>query len=241
MNQNDPWVDKWVSGDVTLYLGDCLNVLPTLEYVDLIIVDIPYNQVNRQSGGLRQFDKESADNTHVDIHKLIQWIVYLAPQSTYVWCATEQCSLLREGFVACGLTTRHCIWEKTNPAPTNGQYLWLSSIENCIFARKSKATFNRFCASPVWRGPTERIKDFPCPKPVWLITEQIDASTNKGDIVCDFMMGSGTTGVASVQTGRRFIGVEIAEKYFDIAVKRIELAQREMVQDSFIMSEIGRD
>ena len=58
----------------------------------------------------------------------------------------------------------------------------------------------------------------------------IEHLTNPGDTVADFYMGSGTTGVACVQTGRNFIGIEIDKGYFDIAQQRIEAAQAEMVQ-----------
>jgi len=66
------------------------------------------------------------------------------------------------------------------------------------------------------------------PKPIDLMKNIILHSTNKGDTILDPFMGSGTTGIACVQTGRRFIGIEIEPKYFDIAVKRIKDAQQQM-------------
>jgi site-specific DNA-methyltransferase (adenine-specific) len=103
----------------------------------------------------------------------------------------------------------------------NGQHIWLSSIENCVFAKKSGATFNEHCKSAVWRCATERYKDHPTPKPVKLMSRLIEASSNPGDIVLDPCMGSGAIGVAAKQCGRNFIGIELNKEYFDLTKNRI--------------------
>ena len=77
-------------------------------------------------------------------------------------------------------------------------------------------------------GPIVNCNDntnHPTTKPEWLLRRLVSVSTNPGGLVIDPMFGSGTTGVACVQTGRKFIGIEICEKYFNIAVKRIQQAQ----------------
>ena len=73
--------------------------------------------------------------------------------------------------------------------------------------------------------PNSKGKYHPTQKPVELYEYLIKTYTNEGDIVCDIAMGSGTTGVACVQTGRNFIGIEIEPKYYEIAEKRIKEAQ----------------
>lgn len=212
---------------VQIIHGDCLEVLKTLPSgsVDAVVTDPPYNKVNRDTGGLRSIDKGGADSRPVNIPELAAEFARVCRGSVYVWCGTEQVSEWRRAFVDARLTTRQCVWEKTNPSPMNAQAMWLSSLELCVFARKPKAAFNRFYESPVWRGPSERVDGFPCPKPEWLMRELIDASTDFGGTVLDPFMGSGTTGVACVNTGRNFIGIEIDEKYCEIARKRIEDAQ----------------
>lgn len=223
MKQPDVILD---GGNIRLYCGDCLEVLPTLEAgsVDAVVTDPPYNEVNRKTGGLRSIDKGAADSAPIDIPALASQFSRISCGSAYVWCGIEQVSEWRSEFVNAHMTTRQCVWEKTNPSPMNAQRLWLSSIELCVFARKPGATFNRFYESPVWRGPSKREADHPTPKPTWLMTEQIDASTQFDGTVLDPFMGSGTTGVACVKTGRKFVGVELDRGYFDIAVKRIEKA-----------------
>jgi len=202
--------------------GDCLEILPKIPdgSIELVVTDIPYNEVNRETGGLRNIDKGSADDAFVSIPLLVEQIVRLA-NSAYVWCGIEQVSDLRREFVRNRMTTRQGVWIKSNPSPMNANRLWLSGVELCVFARRAKATFNRFCESPVWYGPSERVVNFPCPKPIWLIKELIDASSSFGDVVLDPFLGSGTTAVACKMLGRDFIGIEINPDYCRIAEKRL--------------------
>ena len=216
---------KEIIGNAELWLGDCREILPTLPKVDAVITDIPYGEVNRASGGLRNLDKGAADVETCDLAEVLQ--VLELGQSVYVWCGTEQVSGLRSGLVSAGYSTRLGVWEKSNPSPMNGQYLWLSALECCVYGKRSGAHFAEFCKPPVWRGPTAEKEDHPTPKPVWLMEGQILASVKPGGSVLDAFMGSGTTGVACMNLGRSFIGIEREPKYFDIACRRIEDAQRQ--------------
>ena len=147
---------------IIIYHGDCREVLPELEPVDLVLTDIPYGEVNRDSNGLRNLDKGCADTANGDEPELISGI---CSKSYYVFCGTEQVSSIRKRFVDSGLSTRLCMWEKTNPSPMNGEYIWLSSVECCVYGKKSGAVFNEFCASPVWRFPNGSSKIHPTPTP----------------------------------------------------------------------------
>ena len=211
---------------VTLHLGDCLEVLPTIEAgsVDAVVTDPPYNVVNRSGGDLRSpgyLDKGVADSAPVDIPALAAEFARITSGSIYVWCGTEQVSRWRAEFVALGLTTRACVWIKSNPSPVNGEKLWLSGLELCVFARKPKAYFDRFCKVPAWSGPSHRVPGFPTPKPVWLMREIIEASVPPGGTVLDPFIGSGTTALAAINTGRTCVGIERDSGYFDIACRRV--------------------
>jgi site-specific DNA-methyltransferase (adenine-specific) len=218
-------------GDATLYLGDCMDILPTLDKVDAVITDPPYGEVNRKNSGLRNLDRGVADIADFDLVELAL-LLSKHGSSVYVWCGIEQVSQLKASMAEIGMSTRLCIWEKTNPSPMNGQHLWLSSIETCVFGKEAGATFNEHCASPVFRLPTEPKEYHPTAKPIALMERLIRASTNEGMTVIDPFMGSGTTGVAAIQMGRKFIGIEREPKYFDIACKRIEQASKQV--DMFI-------
>jgi site-specific DNA-methyltransferase (adenine-specific) len=206
---------------ITIYHGDCREVLPSVPACQLVLTDPPYNEVNRESAGLRNLDRGSADSLPIEIPSLADLLAESCLGSLYVWCGTEQVSEWKRMFVALGWSVRQCIWRKSNPSPMNGEHIWLSAFENCIFAKRSGAIFNAFCAPPIWDGPTEPDSGHPCAKPIWLFSALIKASTNEGQAVLDPFMGSGTTLRAAKDLGRKAIGIEIEEKYCEIAAKRL--------------------
>lgn len=206
---------------VTIYHGDAHESVPLVGSVAAVITDPPYNAINR-SAGLRRYDKGTADSAPIDIPRLADVFVGAATGSFYVFCSDEQYTTWTMAFKERGLSTRICAWTKTNPAPVLGELMWLSAMELCVFARKSKATFNEFCARPVWEGPSEtrEMPDHPTPKPIWLMQRLVLASTNEGDVVLDPFAGSGTTLRAAKDLGRKAIGIELEEKYCEIAAER---------------------
>jgi site-specific DNA-methyltransferase (adenine-specific) len=207
---------------IDIYLGDCLEIIPLLPKVDLVVTDPPYGEVNRQSSGLRNLDKGDADILRGGE---IDAIISIDAFSFYVWCGTEQVSYLRKGFVDAGCSTRLGIWEKSNPSPMNGQHLWLSGLEQCVFARKNGAVFNENCKSPIWKGSLDSKTDHPTEKPLWLFKKLMLASSNEFQSVLDPFLGSGTTLVACKELKRNGIGIEINEKYCEIAKKRLQNTQ----------------
>lgn len=208
---------------VNLLHGDCMDFLPTIadNSVDITVTDIPYGEVNRKSSGLRNLDKGVADIADFSLKDLVRELCRVTKDSIYIFCGTEQVSDIRKIMVDNKLSTRLCIWEKTNPSPMNGDKLWLSGVECCVFGRFPKATFNEHCKNTVFRYPCGRNKLHPTQKPLELIERLVLASSNPGDIVLDPFMGSGTTGVAALRNQRKFIGIEKDAGYFDIAQKRI--------------------
>tara|TARA_R100000005_G_scaffold83043_2_gene50795 strand:+ start:3258 stop:3974 length:717 start_codon:yes stop_codon:yes gene_type:complete len=195
---------------------DCITFMKKLDDngVDLTLTDIPYDVVNNYECGIREYNKGNADVLTFDLQTFIEETIRITKKSIYVFCSTEQVSQLRGEYAKAGLSTRLCIWEKTNPAPVHGDKFWLSSLECCVFARKSKATFNEHCSSAVWRESIEKqIKHHPTPKPVKLLSRLIKASTTPDDTVFDPCMGSGSTGMAAKATRRNFIGCDLDPEY----------------------------
>lgn len=190
-------------------------------FIDLTLTDIPYGVVSRESGGLRNLDKGDADLLTFDIEKFIDEIIRLTSGSIYIFCATEQLSFLRSHMVAHGLTTRLCIWEKTNPSPLNGQHVWLSGVECCAFGKKKGAVFNEFCKNTVWKYPCVRNKRHPTEKPLELFEYLIKTSSNENQIVLDPCCGSGTTAVAAKNLNRNFICFDKNIDYVNIAKERL--------------------
>lgn len=214
----------------TIELCDCLEYMRNIEKngVDCICTDIPYNEVNRKSNGLQchgytiRFDHGNADGAQIDLNAVLDEMWRVCRGSFYIFCGLGQISQINSFFRDKKTGTRLIVWEKTNPLPINGEHIWLSGIETCVFAKKSGATYNYRCRNTVLRYPIAKNEGHPTTKPVNLMRELIRASTNENDIVLDTFLGSGTTAVAAIQEKRRFLGCEIEKKYFDIAKARID-------------------
>lgn len=122
---------------------------------------------------------------------------------------------------------RLCRWDKTNPIPVNSKLNYLSNSSEYFITcvKQSKPTFNSEYDKGIYTYPICSGKErtnHPTQKPIALINDLVIKHSNENDLILDCFMGSGTTGVAVLQNNRRFIGVEIDKKYFDIAKERIE-------------------
>ena len=150
-----------------IYNNDCMKILPTLDNksVDLVVTDIPYGKVNRKHGSLRKLDKGKADIVTFDLGMFVNELARVTKGSIYIFCGTEQVSDIRKILIQNKMSTRLCIWEKTNPSPMNGDKIWLSGIECCVFGRFPNATFNEHCKNTVFRYPCGRNKLHPTQKP----------------------------------------------------------------------------
>ncbi len=197
--------------------GDDLEVMGRLpdRSIHLVLTDIPYDVVNRKSGGLRNLDRGVADKLAFELSDFMDQVVRVALGSIYIFCGTEQVSYIRSRMVEAGLSTRLGIWEKSNPSPMNGERIWLSGIEVCVYGKRGGATFNEHCKTPVWTAPvvhhSKRIH--PTEKPLLLGQYLIHVSSKEGDIVLDPCMGGGTFPLGARMMGRRFIGVDSNADY----------------------------
>ena len=220
-----------VIGDATLYLGDCLEILPTLPKVDAVITDPPYGISYKPLPGQGRTGKRvGAAN---DWHPEIRWD-QLDPafgppvceaSRVVAWFGNWRKREEVEAMMPYHLYNE-IVWAKdchtSPPAPLvamQDERIW-------IFAR-DLLTPTRFETS-VWNEqiiPTWVYRNHPTEKPVKLLIRLV--SWIGGNLFLDPFMGSGTTGVACMNLGRKFIGIEIERKYFDIACERIENAQRQ--------------
>ena len=208
---------------IKLYNDDCLKVMKQFDdkSIELCVTDIPYGKVNRKSNGLRNLDKHKADEVTFSLSDFLSELNRIIFGSIYIFCGTEQVSEIRGTLVKYGFSTRLIIWEKTNPSPMNGQHIWLSGVECCVYGKRKGAVYNGHCNNTVLRFPCGRNKLHPTQKPLDLIKQLIEFSSNKGGLVFDPCMGSGTTGIACKELDRNFIGIELDKDYFKIASERI--------------------
>jgi len=218
-------------GDATLYLGDCLEILPTLEKVDAVITDPPYgdkathgahlSKVKMRDGTTRQdlgFDGISLD----EAVSLAQEWTRLASRWVVFTCEWKYAHALDDA----GLLVRLGIWRKPDGAPQfTGDRPGTGWEAVAICHRPGKKRWNGGGKHAVWQWPKgQNDSGHPTGKPIGLLCDLVSDFTDAGETILDPFMGSGTTGVACANLGRKFIGIEINEKYFDIACKRIEAA-----------------
>lgn len=206
-----------------IILGDCVKEMKAMEdnSVDLTLTDIPYNVVNRDDNGLRNLNKGDADVLAFDLDEFLDGVTRVTKGTIIIFCAKEQMSYIHDYFhKQKNGTVRQGIWQKTNPMPSNGQYVYLSGIENFIWYKKPKATFNAHCKNPILKHPNGSSKLHPTEKNHELLKELILDNSNDGDLVFDPCFGSGSSLLVAKKLGRRILGVEIKEEYYEIAKMR---------------------
>lgn len=203
-------------GDATLYLGDCREILPTLGPVDAVVTDPPYSS-SRAEG-----EFAATGNIAVCLHLASEKAPVMAVFGTSSGRGIE---FIRSAVRALP-HTRVLVWNRSYVnSPAAGPWRW----DLVLIHLFGKACFGRPLESSllVTDGTMALAREVghkaPVPTPVliWII-KPLPAET-----VLDPFMGSGTTGVACAQLGRRFIGIEIEPRYFDVACRRIEDAQRQ--------------
>ena len=206
--------------------ADCFDVLKDLpdKSIDLILTDFPYNEVNRDSNGLRPLDFGVADKLEIPLDKLMGELTRVCKGSFYAFCGTEQVSDIRRYLVQRGFSTRLLIWEKTNPLPMNGEYICLSGIECCVYGKLKGATFNEHCKNTILRYPicSDKFRFHKTQKPLAMFKYLVQVSSNENDVVLDCFSGSGTTAVACHELNRNFICVEKDEEYYKASVERLD-------------------
>jgi len=196
-------IRKEFIGAATLYLGDCREILPTLPKVDAVITDPPFG-AGYASDGIGHKHSETWDHAAIDFIDL----VLRTAGTIVIWGGNYYALPASRGWL---------IWHKPDAPPTmaDAELAWTNQDQNTQLLSHSIAATN-----------AERI-GHPTQKPARVMRWSIEQMGNHQTILDPFM-GSGTTGVAAMQLQRRFIGIEIEPKYFDIACRRIEEAQRQI-------------
>ena len=228
---------------IKLYKGDCLELMRGVgaESIDLIVTDPPYkvatggvpNETNNVI--LNKNRPKGILTEHSQLIKIIpkfsDWIpecYRVLKNGTHAYFMINSSNLieLANGIEKAGFKIHNILtWKKNNCTPSQ---FYMKNCEFVIFCRKGKAKYINNI------GDSKTVHEFnnisgkkvhPTEKPIELMKFYIENSSEENDTVLDPFMGSGSTGVACVNTFRNFIGFEIDENYFNIATKRIEEAQ----------------
>ena len=198
---------------------DCINFMNTMkkDSINCCLTDIPYGEVNRDSNGLRVLDKEKADELTFDLKEFLDLIYNVTSSTIIIFCGKEQLSEIHKFFSDKQKkgkgTVRQLVWQKSNPSPMNGQYVYLSGIENAVWFKKRGGTFNAHCKNTVFTYPNGSRKIHPTEKNHNLLKELILDNTNENDIIFDPCAGSGSTLLMAKETNRNYIGCELNTEY----------------------------
>lgn len=208
--------------------------------IDLILTDPPYNIAQYSTGNIPLPGREALNNdiaswdmVDIDPREFIdEFKRLIKPEGNiFIFTSYNLIGKWHEVFDSEFDTFQFFIWHKTNPAPKIYKNGFLNSCEMiiCMWNKGHKWNFtnqndmHNFFESPICMRP-ERLSNpkHPAQKPVNLLKHIISIASNPGDWVFDPFMGVGSTGVAALQLGRRFVGCEIDKNYYDAAKQRLE-------------------
>lgn len=229
-------------GDCTLYLGDCREILSGIDSADHVISDPPYEarmqalhaefKLRRTDGGGQRKALDFDDISDLRA-PFLDAVARLNRGWLLAFCNVEGVGEWQSAILERGLKFKTtCIWNKPDATPKlNGQGPALSyECFTTTWCGRGHARWNGGGRRGVFTHPTnnsERHGEHPTEKPASLMREIVNLFSNYGETVLDPFMGSGTTGVACVNLGRKFIGIEREPKYFEIACRRIAEAYRQ--------------
>ncbi len=232
--------DALARADAEIACADYRDFLDDLETgsIDLVLTDPPYG-ISRETGfanvknGLKRFavsmDFAAWDHETIDLEDLSARLFRVLRQggTAIVWYDLWKLSALKSALEIAGFTMfRQLMWQKTNPVPLNSQTTYLSNSREMAIAcvKGGKPTFHSSYDNGVYSGPIPRFNGtriHPTQKPVDLFADLVTKHSNRGDLVCDPFIGSGTTAFAANREGRRFVGCDIDAHYVASALDRL--------------------
>ena len=202
---------------------NCIDFMKQLpdKSVDLVLTDIPYGEVTRETNGLKKIKNldtlGAADKVTFDLLEFLPEIYRISKSAIIIFCGLEQLSEIIKFFKNKKGTTRVLVWEKTNPVPSNGQYVYLSGVELAVYFKKQKGTFNAHCKNTVFRYPIPSGKNriHKTQKHWDLWEELILDNSNEGDLIFDPCAGSGVTAWVAKENNRNFLCCELDKDTYE--------------------------
>lgn len=219
--------------NIKLYCDDCLNIMKQIENesIDLIVTDPPYlikYKTNRRKNKDHDFCSEilNDDNEQLIIDYIRECYRILKNNTAmYMFCNCDKVDFFKQELENAGFKIKNVIiWVKNNWTAGDLKAQFGKQYEIIFLVNKGRKCFNGKRITDVWMfdkisGKKQLHQN---QKPVDLLKQCILKHSDENDIIFDGFMGSGSTGVACIETNRKFIGVELDKKYFEIAKERIE-------------------
>lgn len=214
-----------MTDNTQLYQGDCMELMKDIAdgSIDLVLTDPPYGMNFRSNHRKEKYQAIKNDNRLDWLDNFVAEIYRILKENTavYCFCSWHNIDVFKAAFEKRFKVKNIIVWEKNNTSMGDLKGSYAPKHEFVIFAHKGRRILNGFRYADIIKAKRTGNKHHPTEKPVDLLEIFIKESTNEGEIVFDGFMGSGSTGVACVNTGRKFVGMEIYPKYFDIAKSRI--------------------
>jgi len=210
---------KEIIGNATLYLGDCSDILPTLDKADAVVTDPPYgigeSAGKNKSRGKLAVAKDYGDDDW-DISPVSDELI------KSVIGAGRNAIVFGGNYYAMPPTKCWLIWDKENGESdfADAELAW-TNLNKAV-------RLKRYMWNGMLRANKEPRGDHPTQKPIGIMEWCISHLPDGTQTILDPFMGSGTTGVACMNLQRKFVGIEREQKYFDIACKRIEQSQKQI-------------
>ena len=219
--------------NIKLYCDDCLNIMKQIdnESIDLIVTDPPYlikYKTNHRKNKCHDFCSEilNDDNEQLIIDYIRECYRILKNNTAmYMFCNCDKVDFFKKELENAGFKIKNMIiWVKNNWTAGDLKAQFGKQYEIIFLVNKGRKYFNGKRITDVWMfdrisGKKQLHQN---QKPVDLLKQCILKHSDENDIIFDGFMGSGSTGVACIETNRKFIGVELDKKYFEIAKERIE-------------------
>ena len=222
-----------------LWHGDCLELMNNIPdgSVDLVLTDPPYLCDYSRHDSKSRFSKKTANDENNSanegmIERYLQECFRIMKENTaiYCFCNYKKIDFFKQQIENAGFNLKNIIiWDKQRNGMGDLSTTFGYSYEFIIFASKGQPKIRGKRISDVWKFSRVKPKEqtHQNQKPIDLLKQAIEKSSDEGAVVFDGFMGSGSCGVACVNTNRHFIGIELDEGYFNIAKKRIEEAYDE--------------
>ena len=220
---------------VDLRLGDCLELMKNIPdgYVDLVLTDPPYGMAFKSNHRKEKYNEIKNDKSLEWLEKYVGECFRILKYNTavYFFCSWHNVDVFKQAIEKKFKIKNILIWEKNNTSMGDLKGSYAPKYEMIIFAHKGRKLLNGFRYADIIKANRTGNKLHPTEKPVDLLELFIKNSSDENAVVFDGFMGSGSTGVACVNTNRHFIGIELDEGYFNIAKKRIKEAQSRIEHD----------
>lgn len=221
-----------------IYNMDCIDGLRKMpdNSVDLILSDPPYFLETKKGKGTGII-KNSPYLKEIDCMcdgfdlRILDECMRVLRGNAFFFCSKDQIPMYIKYFAGTDMNIQVLTWSKTDAPPLCcGKYL--SDTEYIIYAYRADSadkyplTTDHFITKKV-RGNRNDPLYHPCKKPTEILSTLIQSASKEGDVVLDMFAGSASTMISCIETGRRYIGFELMEKYYNVGNKRIELALEE--------------